>query len=79
LTITPSFAEILAARRFLEPYVRPTPLIERPGVNRAIGIDVWLKCENILPTGAFKVRGGLNLVGRDPSAGGWGLRRVDGE
>lgn len=37
-------------------------------MSEATGVDVWLKCENLLPTGAFKVRGGLNLVGRDPTA-----------
>lgn len=42
--------------------------MQRPGVSEATGVEVWLKCENLLPTGAFKVRGGLNLVGRDPTA-----------
>jgi threonine dehydratase len=64
----PSFDDVLAARRFLEPHLRPTPLIRRPAVSEAAGLDLWLKCENLLPTGAFKVRGGLNLVGRDPTA-----------
>jgi threonine dehydratase len=65
---TPTFADVLAARRFIAPYVRPTPLIQRAAVNDLVGLDLWLKCENVLPTGAFKVRGGLNLVGRDPTA-----------
>lgn len=60
--------DVLAARRFLEPRLRPTPLVERPAVSAAIGLGVWLKCEGLLPTGAFKVRGGLNLIGRDPTA-----------
>jgi len=64
----PSFEDVLAARRFLAPYLEPTPLVQRDGVSAAIGVDVWLKCEGLLPTGAFKVRGGLNLVGRDPTA-----------
>jgi threonine dehydratase len=64
----PTFADVLAARRFIAPYLRPTPLIQRPAVNDLVGLDLWLKCENLLPTGAFKVRGGLNLVGRDPTA-----------
>jgi len=64
----PTFEDVLAARRFLEPYLRPTPLIERPAVSEAVGVDVRLKCESLLPTGAFKVRGGLNLIGRDPTA-----------
>lgn len=67
-TLKPTFADVLAARRFIEPYLRPTPLIQRPAVSEALGLDVWLKCENLLPTGAFKVRGGLNLVGRDGTA-----------
>ena len=64
----PSFADVLAARDFLAAYLKPTPLIRRDAVNAALGLDVWLKCENLLPTAAFKVRGGLNLLGRDPTA-----------
>jgi len=64
----PSFADVLAARDFLATYLRPTPLIRRDAVSAALGVDVWLKCENLLPTAAFKVRGGLNLIGRDPTA-----------
>jgi threonine dehydratase len=64
----PSFDDVLAARDFLSAYLAPTPLIRREAVNRALGLDVWLKCESLLPTAAFKVRGGLNLIGRDPTA-----------
>jgi threonine dehydratase len=67
-TGTPSFDDVLAARDFLAAYLKPTPLIRRDAVNAALGLDVWLKCENLLPTAAFKVRGGLNLIGRDPTA-----------
>ena len=66
----PTFDDVLDARLFLTQYLRPTPLIQRPAVSAALGLDVWLKCECLLPTGAFKVRGGLNLVGRDPAARG---------
>lgn len=61
---------MLQARQFLASHLVPTPLVSREGVSAALGLDVWLKCESLLPTGAFKVRGGLNLVGRDPSARG---------
>lgn len=64
----PTFADVLAAKRFLASHIAPTPLVQRPAVNAALGLDVWLKCECLLPTAAFKVRGGLNLVGRDPTA-----------
>ena len=63
-----SLQDVVAAREFLRAHLEPTPLARREGVCAALGLDVWLKCENLLPTGAFKVRGGLNLVGRDPSA-----------
>ena len=63
-----SLSDVVAARDFLRPHLEPTPLVRREGVCAALGLDVWLKCENLLPTGAFKVRGGLNLIGRDPSA-----------
>src|SRR5207249_590952 len=64
----PSFADVLAARDFLAAYLAPTPLIRRDALSASLGLDVWLKCENLLPTAAFKVRGGLNLIGRDPTA-----------
>lgn len=64
----PTFADVLAAKHFLTQHIAPSPLLQRPAVNEAIGVDVWLKCEGLLPTAAFKVRGGLNLVGRDPTA-----------
>ena len=35
-----------------------------PGSRTLVGADVLVKHENHLPTGAFKVRGGLNLVGQ---------------
>jgi threonine dehydratase len=64
----PTFADVLAAKQFLASHLAPTPLVQRPALNAALELDVWLKCENLLPTAAFKVRGGLNLIGRDPTA-----------
>jgi len=63
-----TFGDVLAAREFLASHLRPTPLIRREAVCAALGIDALLKCESALPTAAFKVRGGLNLLGRDPTA-----------
>jgi threonine dehydratase len=67
-TLPVTFDDVLAARDFLRPYIRPTPLLERDAVSEALGMNALLKCENALPTAAFKVRGGLNLLGRDPTA-----------
>ena len=63
-----TFDEVIAARAFLASYLRPSPLIRREAVSTALGIEALLKCENALPTAAFKVRGGLNLLGRDVTA-----------
>ena len=52
---------------------RPTPLIEATELAAAIGCRVVLKCENLNPTGAFKVRGGVNLLAAlSPSENGCG-------
>jgi threonine dehydratase len=40
----------------------PTPQYAWPLVAQRAGREVWVKHENHTPTGAFKVRGGLNLV-----------------
>ena len=58
----PDLAEVLAARRRIEPYLRPTPLYRYPALDATAGARVWVKHENHQPVGAFKVRGGVNLV-----------------
>lgn len=58
----PTFADVLAARKRIRPYLAPTPLYAYPALNRVTGLDLWVKHENHQPIGAFKVRGGINLV-----------------
>jgi threonine dehydratase len=58
----PTLADVLAARRAIAPYLSRTPVLEPSGLARALGCRAVLKCENLNPTGAFKVRGGVNLV-----------------
>ena len=60
----PTFADVLAARRRIAPYLRATALHEHPALDELVGTSVLVKHENHQPTGAFKVRGGLNLVAR---------------
>ncbi|HJU47342.1 MAG TPA: threonine/serine dehydratase [Gaiellaceae bacterium] len=57
-----TLADVLEARRRIAPYLRPTPLHSYAGLSRLVGADVWVKHENHQPVGAFKVRGGVNLV-----------------
>ncbi len=59
---TPNLADVLRARASIAPHLRPTPTIERPLLDAALGCRAHLKCENLNPTGAFKVRGGIALL-----------------
>ncbi len=58
----PTLSDVYAARERISSHLRPTPLMRHPLVNEETGLDIWVKHENHNPTGAFKVRGGLNLV-----------------
>ena len=62
--IRPTFADILSARQVIRPHVTRTPLRHYPSLSAAVGAEVYLKHENYQVTGAFKVRGGINLVSR---------------
>ncbi len=54
---------ILEARRRIAPYLKPTPLHYYPLLSELVGAEIYVKHENVQPIGAFKVRGGINLVG----------------
>jgi threonine dehydratase len=58
----PTFADVLEARRRIGVFLRPTPLYGYAALSELVGADVFVKHENHLPTNAFKVRGGINLV-----------------
>lgn len=58
----PDLPEILAARNRIRPYLVPTPLHVYSSINELVGTEVAIKHENYQPVGAFKVRGGINIV-----------------
>jgi len=58
----PTLHDVIGARPHVYRYLKPTPLYHYSGLSELIGAKVWVKHENHLPVGAFKVRGGLNLV-----------------
>jgi threonine dehydratase len=58
----PTLADVLEARRRISPYLRPTPLFGYAGLDELLGAEVLVKHENHQPVGAFKVRGGVNLI-----------------
>jgi threonine dehydratase len=59
----PTLRDVYRARARIRDAIRPTPLLRHPLLVREIGCDVHVKHENHNPTCAFKVRGGLNLIG----------------
>jgi len=59
----PALRDIYAARPRVYRVLRPTPLMRHPLLAAETGVDLYVKHENHNPTGAFKIRGGLNLVG----------------
>jgi threonine dehydratase len=59
---TPTLADVLDARRHIAPYLRPTPLFRYSALDELLGTETFVKHENHQPTGAFKVRGGVNLI-----------------
>jgi len=58
----PDLADVFAARQRIAPYLRPTPLYRYPALDEMTGAQLRVKHENHQPVGAFKVRGGVNLV-----------------
>jgi threonine dehydratase len=55
--------DVLSARPRVYRTLRPTPLLSHPLLTAETGLDIHVKHENHNPTSAFKVRGGLNLIG----------------
>jgi threonine dehydratase len=60
----PVFTDILDAKRVIDRYLQPTPLHYYPRLSGELGFEVYIKHENHQPLGAFKIRGGINLISR---------------
>jgi threonine dehydratase len=60
----PTLQDVYLARRVIARFLPPTPLLRPPALAERLGCDIALKCENLQPIGAFKVRGGLYLLSR---------------
>ncbi len=56
-----SFRDILRAWPIVHRHLPRTPLYRYPLLSARMGFDAFVKHENHLPIGAFKVRGGVNL------------------
>ena len=59
--------EIKAARERIKSAARYTPLIDVPyPSNASPGVRLRLKCENLQPMGAFKIRGAFSMISQLP-------------
>src|SRR5271167_4978711 len=69
-----SLEEMRRAHEVVLGALKPTPALSWPLLADRLGAEVVVKHENHLPTGAFKVRGGLTyvdaLIRREPRARG---------
>ncbi|HWV36009.1 MAG TPA: threonine/serine dehydratase [Thermomicrobiales bacterium] len=64
----PDLSDVFRARRVIRDYLKPTPAIESPALSERFGCRVIVKCENLQPIGAFKIRGGIYLLSQLPAA-----------
>jgi threonine dehydratase len=60
----PQLRDVYVARRIVNRFLKPTPLIYSRQLSRLLEAQVYLKLENLQPTRAFKVRGGVNYMER---------------
>jgi threonine dehydratase len=71
---SPTLEELRASAEIVHSVLPPTPQIRWPLLCQRTGAEVWVKHENHLPVGAFKVRGGLvymkELKQREPDVTG---------
>ena len=60
--MTPTLADIQAAREAIRTSIRETPVLPSGFLERLTGVPVLLKCEQLQRTGSFKIRGATNFV-----------------
>lgn len=62
-----TFHGIIAARKIVTYFLKSTPLTHYPELSEKLGFQAYIKHENHLPTGSFKVRGGINFMSNLPA------------
>jgi Threonine dehydratase len=58
----PSYADVLAARERIAPFVHRTPVMTSRMMDELAGASLFFKCETLQKAGAFKARGASNAV-----------------
>ena len=60
--MTIALTDIQQAAERIKPYTHRTPVLTNESLDRKVGTQVYLKCENMQKVGAFKFRGACNSV-----------------
>ncbi|MBM4426713.1 MAG: pyridoxal-phosphate dependent enzyme, partial [Chloroflexi bacterium] len=60
--MTVTFTDIQQAAERIKPYAHHTPVMTNESLNQQVGVQVFMKCENLQKVGAFKFRGATNAV-----------------
>lgn len=64
----PTYADVAAAAERLQGHAHRTPVVTSRRLNQELGLELFIKCENLQRMGAFKFRGGFNALSRlDPA------------
>lgn len=56
--------DVYKARRVVSEHLPRTPLVKSTTLSKRLGFEAYIKYENLQPTGAFKVRGGVYLLSK---------------
>jgi len=60
--VEPTLHDVFKAEKVISSYLHSTPLVESRALSKELNCRAYLKLENLQPIGAFKIRGGINLV-----------------
>ena len=58
----PTLRDVYQAKKTIAPHISRTPLHYSAGLSELLDAEVYLKHDEYLPLGAFKGRGGINLL-----------------
>jgi threonine dehydratase len=57
-------SDIQEAKKVLQKYLQPSPLLYNTWLSEALGCEIYLKLENMQPIGSFKIRGATYKVSK---------------
>ncbi len=58
----PTYTDVITAHDRIRRHIKRTPILTSAALDEMVGAQLFFKCENFQPPGAFKVRGACNAV-----------------